>query len=85
VLIGRCAIYEQLYLTDDVPKNAEVAIDNLRHGLLTLYIAMVQALYRLLNVFKGKSPIDIIWSKHSRCTKYICVPRTLIVSSRKMD
>jgi len=30
VLIGRCTIYEQLYLTDDAPKNAEEATENLR-------------------------------------------------------
>ena len=41
MLIGRCAIYEQLYLTDDVPKNAAVATENLRKGLLTLYTSVL--------------------------------------------
>jgi len=44
VLIGRCAIYEQLYLTDDIPENAEDATDNLRRGLLSLYTAILLAL-----------------------------------------
>ncbi|RPB27788.1 hypothetical protein L211DRAFT_802384, partial [Terfezia boudieri ATCC MYA-4762] len=54
VLIGRCAIYEQLYLTDDTPKNAKEATDNLRQALVTLYTAILQALCRFIRVFQGK-------------------------------
>ncbi|KAF8417668.1 hypothetical protein EV426DRAFT_645734, partial [Tirmania nivea] len=54
VLIGRCAIYEQLYLTGSVLKNVEVATENLRRVLLTLYTAVLQALCRLIRVFMGK-------------------------------
>lgn len=60
VLIGRCAIYEQLYLTSDVPKEAEVATENLRGVLVTLYIAILQALCRLMRVFAGMTPYLII-------------------------
>ena len=56
VLIGRCVIYEQLYLTGDVPKNAEEVTENLRRSLLALYTAILQALCRLLRVFKGRIP-----------------------------
>lgn len=56
VLIGRCAIYEQLYLIDDVPKNAGEATENLRKGLLALYTAILQALCRSIRIFKGKVP-----------------------------
>ncbi|KAF8427603.1 ankyrin repeat-containing domain protein [Terfezia claveryi] len=55
VLIGRCAIYEQLYLTDGTPKNAKEATENLRQRLLTLYTAILQALCRFIRVFQGKS------------------------------
>ena len=36
VLIERCAIYERLYLTHNVPMNAGDATENLRTVLLTL-------------------------------------------------
>jgi len=55
-LIGRCAIYEQLYLTDDTPNNAKGATENLRKGLLALYTAILQALCRLIRVFQGRIP-----------------------------
>ncbi|KAF8417649.1 ankyrin repeat-containing domain protein [Tirmania nivea] len=54
VLIGRCAIYEQLYLTSNIPENAKEATENLRRGLVTLYTAILLALCRLIRVFKGK-------------------------------
>jgi len=54
VAIGRCAIYEQLYLTDDIPKNAIEATENLRKGLLALYTTILQALCRLTRVFQGR-------------------------------
>ena len=66
VLIGRCAIYEQLYLTNDVPKNAKEGTENLRRGLLTLYTAILQALCRLIRVFQGRVPIVYSLSKYSR-------------------
>lgn len=75
MLIGRCAIYEQLYLTGDVPKNAEEATENLRRGLLTLYTAILQALCRLLRVFKGRIPF-------STSSEYY---PTRLMSPRKMD
>ncbi|RPB27796.1 hypothetical protein L211DRAFT_802387 [Terfezia boudieri ATCC MYA-4762] len=53
VLIGRCAIYEQLYLTDDPPKNAKEATENLRQALLSLYTAILLALCRFIRVFQG--------------------------------
>ena len=56
MLIGRCAIYEQRYLTDDVPNTAKEATENLRRGLLTLYTAILQALCRLIAVFQGRFP-----------------------------
>ena len=56
-LIGRCAIYEQLYLAGDIPKNAGLATDNLRKGLLTLYTTILQALCRLIRLFEGRTPI----------------------------
>ena len=56
VLIGRCAIYEQLYLTDDIPKNAKEATENLRKGLLALYTAILQALCRLIRIFQSRIP-----------------------------
>jgi len=55
-LIGRCAIYEQLYLTGDVPKNVKEATENLRKGLLALYTAILQALCRLIRVFQSRIP-----------------------------
>jgi len=55
-LIGRCAIYEQLYLTGDVPTNAKEATENLRKGLLALYTAILQALCRLIRVFQSRIP-----------------------------
>ncbi|KAF8451423.1 hypothetical protein BGX38DRAFT_1259584 [Terfezia claveryi] len=54
LLIGRCAIYEQLYLIDDIPKNANEATENLFQGLLILYTAILQLLCRLIRVFQGK-------------------------------
>ncbi|KAF8416640.1 hypothetical protein EV426DRAFT_578606 [Tirmania nivea] len=54
VLIGRCAIYEQLYLTGNVLKNVEKATEELRSVLITLYTAVLQALCRLIRVFDGK-------------------------------
>jgi len=61
VLIGRCAIYEQLYLTGGVPKNAEEATENLRRGLLALYTAILQALCQLMRVFQGRIYSTIVY------------------------
>ena len=56
ILIGRCAIYEQLYLSsNDIPDIAEKATDSLRIALLALYTAILQALCRLMRVFEGKN------------------------------
>jgi len=43
LLISRCAIYGQLYLTDDDPEDAKGVAGNLRRGLLILYTAILQA------------------------------------------
>jgi len=56
ILIGRCTIYEQLYLNNDIPDIAEKATENLRVALLALYTAILQALSRLVRVFEGKNP-----------------------------
>jgi len=56
MLIGRCAIYEQLYLTDEIPIKAQEAVENLRSGLLALYTTILQALCRLIKVFQGRTP-----------------------------
>ena len=55
VLIGRCAIYEQLYLTGDIPPNAQEATENLRRVLLTIYMAILQVLCRMIRVFEGRA------------------------------
>ena len=63
VLISRCAIYEQLYLTGDVPKDAKEATEateNLHRGLFTLYSAILQALCQLIRVFQGRIPFDFV-------------------------
>ena len=73
VLIERCAIYERLYLIHNAPKDAEGATENLRRVLLTLYTAMLQALCRLIRVFKGSIPL------------FIEQVISLILSARKMD
>ena len=82
-LISRCAIYEQLYLTHDVPKDAEEATENLRRGLLTLYTAILQALCRLIRVFEGRILFDFFPWRTPITTRV----RTskLILSTRKMD
>ena len=56
ILIGRCTVYEQLYLSsNDIPDIAEKATENLRVALLALYIAILQVLSQLMAVFKGKN------------------------------
>ena len=57
ILIGRCTIYEQLYLgSQDIPDIAEKATENLRATLLALYTAILQALSRLVIVLRGRNP-----------------------------
>lgn len=57
ILIGRCTIYEQLYLKGgDIPDIAKKAAENLSVALLALYTAILQALSRLVRIFKGKDP-----------------------------
>ena len=54
ILIGRCTIYEQLYRGgSDVPDIVEKAIENLHGALVALYIAILQALSRMMRVFQG--------------------------------
>ena len=70
VLIGRCAIYEQLYLANDAPKNAKEGTEDLRCRLLALYTAILQALCRLIRVFQGRIVhvlyclIIFLWAVH---------------------
>ena len=55
ILIGRCTIYEQLYLSNnDIPDIAEKATEEFRAALLALYTAILQVLSQLVRVFKGK-------------------------------
>jgi len=54
ILLGRCTIYEQLYLSsNDIPDIAEKATQDLRAALLSLYTAILQALSGLMVVFNG--------------------------------
>ena len=63
ILIGRCTIYEQLYLSgNDIPDIAGKATENLRVALLALYTATLQALSQMMAVFKGKNPIPYFGS-----------------------
>jgi len=56
VLIGRCTIYEQLYLSgNDMPDIAENATENLRGAMVALYTAILQTLSRLMMIFQGMS------------------------------
>ena len=57
MLIGRCAIYERLYLTNNLPNNAIEATEYLSRGLLTLYTTILQALCRLIRVFQGRNSL----------------------------
>ena len=79
VLIGRCAIYEQLYLSGDVTKDAEEATADLRRGLLTLYTSILQALCRLIKIFHGRTPPPGLQPL------YMCTLARLILSTRKID
>ena len=55
ILIGRCTIYEQLYLnTNDIPDIVEKATEDLRTALLALYTAILHVLGHLVKVFKSK-------------------------------
>ena len=55
ILIGRCTIYEQLYLdSNDIPDIVEKALESLRGALVALYTAILQAISQLLAVFQGK-------------------------------
>ena len=55
LLIGRCAVYEQLYFTGEVPELARSAIDDLKNALRALYTTILQVLSRLIKVFNGTS------------------------------
>ena len=53
-LVGRCTIYEKLYLTEcEVPDIIIKATDDLRRALVLLYTAILRALSRCMKVFKG--------------------------------
>ena len=60
ILIGRCTIYEQLYLnTNDIPDIVEKATEDLRTALLALYTGILQLLSQLVMVFKSKDVIQL--------------------------
>ena len=57
ILMGRCILYEHLYLSsNDIPDIAEKATEDLRVALVALYAAILQSLSRLMAVFEGKNP-----------------------------
>ena len=57
ILIGRCTIYEQLYLGGNgIPDIVDKAMGNLRGALVALYVTILQALSRLMRIFQGKGP-----------------------------
>ena len=61
ILIGRCAIYEQLYLSsNEIPDIAEKATEDLRVAVLGMYTAILQALSQLVRIFKGKNPPRLV-------------------------
>jgi len=61
ILIGRCTIYEQLYIINcEIPVIADRATEDLRVALLALYTAILQALSRLMKVFEGKNPAQAV-------------------------
>ena len=58
-LIGRCTIYEKLYLCEGI-KTPDLALDiaktptdDLRRALVILYTAILQALSQCIRVFNG--------------------------------
>lgn len=53
-LIGRCTIYEKLYLTEcEILDSTKPATAELRRALVTLYTAILRALSRCMRVFRG--------------------------------
>ncbi|RPB27784.1 hypothetical protein L211DRAFT_778835, partial [Terfezia boudieri ATCC MYA-4762] len=82
MLIGRCTIYEQLYLADDTPKNAKEATENLHQALVTLYTAILQALCRFIRVFQGRIPYCFIflYTDHSAAREHNKGIRILVYS-----
>ena len=55
--IGRCAVYEQLYLAEiNMPAALRSAITDLHNALLTLYTTILRVLSLLIKVFNGTNP-----------------------------
>jgi len=52
-LLGRCAIYEHLYLTAPIPEIARDATTELQSQLLILYITILRVLSRLIKLFRS--------------------------------
>lgn len=56
-LVGRCTIYEKLYLTEckevDPSDTAKTATDELHRALVHLYTAILRLLSRCITVFSG--------------------------------
>ena len=53
-LVGRCTIYEKLYLIEcEGSETAKTATDELRRVLVILYTAILRALGRCIRVFNG--------------------------------
>ena len=66
-LVGRCTIYEKLYLIESkgiaTPDITKTATDELRRALIILYTAILRALSRCMRVFNGTLAIcsEIEW------------------------
>lgn len=56
-LVGRCTVYEKLYLIEckevEAPDIVKTATDDLHRALVILYTAILRALSRCIRVFKG--------------------------------
>jgi ankyrin repeat domain-containing protein 50 len=51
-LINRCKVYEALYIRSQQPTAAKLAVENLRRGLVQLYLAIQRFIARALVLFK---------------------------------
>lgn len=58
LLVGRCAVYEQLYLGTeiDVVELAKGPTNDLRNAILVLYVTILQVLSRLKVAFNSNNP-----------------------------
>jgi len=65
-LVGRCTIYEKLYLIGceeiTIPEITKIATDELCRALVILYTAILRALSRCMRVFKGMMSTPTFWN-----------------------